>query len=142
MIVNQPSITAATALHLVQGALDEAQVQGISIAVCVTDPHGQVLASLRMEGSTPPMLSFAEDKAYTAATMRSTTEAFSERMSASPALALGLSSRPRLLAWGGGLPIVHERRVIGGIGVAGAQDHQNIACAKAALSARELGWEG
>lgn len=48
------------------------------------------------------------------------TRAFSERMSSSPELAMGLASRRRLLCWEGGLPITPNGTVIGGIGVSGA----------------------
>jgi len=103
--------------------------------------QGQVIASARMDGVTPPILGFAEDKAFTAATMRRSTAAFAERMGSSPSLTLGLSTRTRLLPWGGGLPVVHEGQVIGGIGVSGGKDFEDIACAEAALSQAGLGWE-
>lgn len=96
---------------------------------------------LRMDGTTPPILEFALDKAFTAATMRRSTEAFHQRMESSPSLRLGLGNRPRLMVWGGGLPIVHDGQVIGGIGASGASDMDDIACATHALRAAGLSWE-
>ncbi len=141
MIVTRPMISSETALRLVQSAVAEAQRNGWSVAVCVVDPHGQMLAAARMDDATPPVLEFAQDKAFTAATMRRATAAFSERMHSSPALKLGFSNRARLMVWGGGLPITHEGSVVGGIGVSGAQDFEDIACAELALRAEGLGWE-
>jgi uncharacterized protein GlcG (DUF336 family) len=47
---------------------------------------------------------------------------------------MGLSTRERLLTWGGGLPILHDGACVGGIGVSGAQDFEDIACARVALA--------
>ena len=140
MITHLTSLTCEAARQIVDAALAEAARQGLGVAVCVVDVQGHTLASARMEGVTPPILTFAEDKAYTAATMRRATAAFAERMASSPSLTLGLSTRARLLPWGGGLPVVHDGIVVGGVGVSGAKDHEDIACAEAALTALGLGW--
>ena len=100
-----------------------------------------ILGFVNDNGDGASGLEFALDKAYTAATMRKGTEAFFERMTSSPSLTLGFQNRARLMVWGGGLPIVHEGAVVGGIGVSGAQDFEDVACAKAALAAQGLGWE-
>lgn len=141
MISQITSLSAEGALLLLNAALLKAKADGLSVAVCLCDVQGHVLASARMDGVTPPILGFAEDKAFTAATMRRSTAAFAERMASSPSLTLGLSTRARLLPWGGGLPIVQAGQVIGGIGVSGAKDAEDIACAQSALEAAGLGWE-
>jgi uncharacterized protein GlcG (DUF336 family) len=138
---NIPSLSADAAIALVQAAVAEAVRQGLRIAVCACDAQGHDLAAVRMDGVTPPILGFARDKAYTAATMRRTTAAFAERMGASQSLSLGLSTRPRLLPWGGGVPVVMDGQVIGGLGVSGATDAEDVACAEAALVAFGLGWQ-
>lgn len=141
MIVQISSLSSALALQIVEAALAEASRQGFCIAVSVVDAQGQALASVRMDAATPPILTFAEDKAYTAATIRRTTAAYAERMAARPSLTLGLSTRERLLPWGGGLPIVHDGKVVGGIGVSGALEPEDVACAEAGLRAHGLGWD-
>lgn len=141
MITRMTSLSSDGALGLLYAALERAKADGLSVAVCICDMQGHVMASARMDGVTPPILGFAEDKAFTAATMRRSTAAFAERMGSSPSLTLGLSTRTRLLPWGGGLPVVHEGQVIGGIGVSGGKDFEDIACAEAALSQAGLGWE-
>lgn len=140
MTFQQVSISAAEALELVRKVADHAQSREWNVAVAVTDVHGNALASLRMDRAAPPILDFAQDKAYTAATMRRSTEAFAKRMAETSSLTLGLSNRLRLLAWGGGLPVVHDGTVIGGIGVSGAKDFEDIECAEVALRALNFGW--
>lgn len=141
MITQMATLSCDAARQIVEAALAEARRQGLTVAVCVVDAQGHVLASARMEAATPPILTFAEDKAYTAATMRRTSAAFAERMASRPSLALGLSNRQRLLPWGGGLPVLHGGVVIGAVGVSGAQEPQDIACAEAGLRALGLAWE-
>jgi uncharacterized protein GlcG (DUF336 family) len=141
MIVQTQSIDSATALRLVQETLAEAERNGWRIAVAIVDPNGMPLASARMDHVTPPIMEFALDKAFTAATMRRSTEAFFSRMEESPALRLGLANRARLMVWGGGLPVVHGGQVVGGIGVSGAKDFEDIACARSALTQAGLGWD-
>jgi uncharacterized protein GlcG (DUF336 family) len=141
MIFQMATLSCVAARQIVDAALAEASRQGLCVAISVVDVQGNTLSSARMEAATPPILTFAEDKAYTAATMRRTTAAFAERMASSPSLALGLSTRARLLPWGGGLPIVHDGKVIGGIGVSGAKDVEDVACAQTALAEAGFGWE-
>ncbi len=141
MYVVSRMIACEAALRLVSASVDYAHEQQWRIAVAVVDGNGVVVSTLRMDGAAPPIHDFALDKAYTAATMRRSTEAFCQRMESSPSLRLGLGNRPRLMVWGGGLPIVHEGQVIGGIGVSGASDAEDIACATHALRVVGLGWE-
>lgn len=141
MITKLAMVSSESAMSLVISALEKARADGLSIAVAVVDAQGHVLASARMDEVSPPILEFAQDKAFTAATMRRSTEAFADRMGSSASLTLGLSTRSRLLVWGGGLPIFHEGRVIGGIGVSGAKDAEDIACAQEALKHLGLSWQ-
>ena len=134
-------IASKSARDIVAACIEEAEKLGLLIAVCVADPAGVALASARMDGVAPPTLTFAEDKAYTSATMKRSTEAFAERMASSPSLTLGLSTRNRLLVWGGGLPIFHEGKIVGGIGVSGAKDYEDIAIGRSALKRYGFTWE-
>lgn len=134
MIVNVPSLAVEPALALVRAVLDAAAQADLRVAVAVVDPQGSPVALARMDGVTPPILTFAQDKAFTAATMRRSTAAFADRMLSNPSLSLGLGTRTGLLPWGGGVPVIHAGTVVGGIGVSGATDQQDIALAETALA--------
>lgn len=43
--------------------------------------------------------------------------------------------RPRLVTLAGGVPIVEDRQIIGGVGVSGASEEEDTACALAGLRA-------
>lgn len=131
-------IAPAIALEIVQTALSEARAQGLEVAVAVTDPFGILAAFGKTDGALASVGGFAQDKAYTAAMQGKSTKAFGERMASSPALSMGLASRERLLVWGGGVPIYEADLCIGGLGVSGAQDDEDIAIAEAAIRAAGL----
>lgn len=135
-LVTRTEISASDALGLVQTALAHASDNGWEVAVAVADPRGHLVAFLRSDNVFDPAIGFAIDKAYTAATLRRSSEAFGARMASSPALSLGFSTRERFITWAGGLPIFCDGTCIGGMGVSGAKDHEDIACAQAALTAQ------
>ena len=53
----------------------------------------------------------------------------------SPAVRDGIPLRPRMVCFGGGLPLSHEGSRIGGIGVSGGSELEDEACARAGLVA-------
>ena len=134
MLYSRPSVDAATALDMARTVLAGANRASLAVAVAVVDAPGHVLALVRMDGVAAPIAEFARENAYTAATMGKPTAAFGDRMDSSPTLRLGLANRPRLLTWGGGLPLVADGRIVGAIGVSGARDDEDIALATEAAA--------
>ena len=141
MIVKLSSLSTKAARDILASVIGEAEALKLSVAVVVTDLHGHIVASARMDGVSPTVLGFAEDKAYTSSNMKRSTEAFAERMASSDSLKMGLSTRPRLLVWGGGLPIFYEKLLVGGLGISGAKDHEDIAIGKKILAHYGFAWE-
>jgi uncharacterized protein GlcG (DUF336 family) len=133
MMLTKREISSRAAMKLVNDAVAYADKNGLNICVAVVDTSGSVLALQRMDNVSPAIVDFAVDKAYTAANLKSTTASFAERANASESLKLGLATRSRILPWGGGLPIYSEDTIVGAIGVSGAKDFEDIACAEAAV---------
>jgi uncharacterized protein GlcG (DUF336 family) len=139
LIRHRVVLTTATAERLAQAALAHANANAMSVAVAVVDEAGDAIVLIRMDGANPAVADLALDKAYTAANTGAPTEAFGELMLSRPGLALGLSNRPRLLTWGGGVPVRADGQVVGAVGVSGGTEADDIACARAALAALSLG---
>lgn len=131
----RPAITLEAANRVIAAAIAEAERLGLVVSIAVVDPWGGLVAFARMDGSPVTVAGFAQDKAYTAATGGRTTRDFAARMTSRPHLLAGLSTRERLLAWPGGLPILHEGAVIGGLGVSGASDEDDEALGAVGLAA-------
>jgi glc operon protein GlcG len=121
IVINSVSLAAADRLAAL--ALDHAREKGWKVAVVVSDVAGAPVVLRRMDGVSPITGEIALDKAYTAAVLRRTTRALAERMTSAPDLTMGMANRPRLIAWQGGLPIIENGTVIGGLGVSGAAGH-------------------
>lgn len=123
-----------------QTALDAAVLKaeelGILVNVAVADSGGNLAAFLRMPGAFLHSIEIAIDKAYTAAGFGFPTSAWSGALdSYSKAVREGLPRRPRLVAFGGGLPLRINGELLGAIGVSGGSEEQDELCARAGLTA-------
>ena len=124
---------ASAAVH---AAARHAEQAGIRVNIAVCDAGGNLAAFLRMPGAFLHSIDIAIDKAYTAAGFGLSTGAWPQVLeSHSQAVREGIPGRPRMVCFGGGLPIVHEGRLVGGIGVSGGSESEDEDCARAGLAA-------
>jgi uncharacterized protein GlcG (DUF336 family) len=149
--VAQRAIGAEAAAAAVAAAVAHAGTLGVRVNAAVVDGSGSLMAFLRMPGAFLHSIDIAIDKAYTAASFGFPTAQWPAILAGDDGLRLGLPLRPRLVVFGGGLPIVESpiegpaegrdegRVLIGGIGVSGASAEQDEACARAGLLAIGLG---
>ena len=133
--VEQRAITAEAANAAVVAAVAKAGELGIRINVAVTDASGVLAAFLRMPGAFLHSVDIAIDKAYTAAGFGFSTKDWMKLIGHDDGMKFGFSARPRLVVFGGGLPLRVNGELIGGIGVSGASEEQDEVCARAALDA-------
>lgn len=119
----------------VRAATRQAEQLGIRIQAAVTDRAGLLLAFLGMHGAPLHSATIAEDKAYTAASFGLATGAWGGVVGENEPLARGLAARPRLVMFGGGLPVLVDEKCVGGLGVSGGSEAEDEACARAALEA-------
>lgn len=132
--VEQPVIDWDAAATAVRAAAHYAEQLGLRVNVAVVDAGGNLAAFLRMPGAFLHSIDIAIDKAYTAAGFGLPTGEWTSALQAhSAAVRDGLLRRPRMVCFGGGLPLKFEGRVIGGVGVSGGSEQQDEACARAAL---------
>lgn len=133
--VAQRCIAVDAAATAVRAAVAHAESLGIRVNVAVTDGSGVLMAFLRMPGAFLHSIDIAIDKAYTAAGFGFPTAAWAGIVGNDELLKIGLAGRPRLVMFGGGLPIREGDAVIGGIGVSGGSAEQDELCARAGLAA-------
>jgi uncharacterized protein GlcG (DUF336 family) len=102
------------------------------VAVAVVDNHGFLVYFERMDNTQTASMDIAVGKARAAATYRRPTRAFMDVINkGGPATA----TLPGVFASPGGLPIMSDGKVIGGVGVSGVTGAQDEQCAKAGLGA-------
>lgn len=135
-VARQSVVHWEAAQAAVGAAVRKAEGCGIKVNVAVCDSGGNLAAFLRMPGAFLHSIGIAIDKAYCAAGFGLSTRALGAVLAAeSPAVRDGISRRPRLAAFGGGLPIMVDGERVGGIGVSGGSEEQDELCAQAGLAA-------
>ena len=131
------AITRESAEALVAATSAAARDIGIHVTIAVTDAGGHLTAFARDDGAPFLTANVAIDKAWTAASFGLPTHTWADIV-ANPQVA-SLAHQPRLVAVGGGVPIVVDGRVVGGIGVSGGNAQQDRDAAEIAL--KSLGFE-
>ena len=124
-IISTTTISLDAAQALMAEARRGCASRGFAGTIAITDTGGHLRAFER--ANTAPFLTVdvAIDKAWTAASFGIATHNWNQYM-AEPTVA-PLAHHPRLMPVGGGVPIIHEGHVVGGIGVSGGtsvQDHE------------------
>ena len=133
-VIEKHSISSELAQRMVNAAVAKARELGVAENVAILDDGGNLKAFSRMDGASIPTIEIAQNKAYTAL-FGMPTQDFFDFIQGDPSLLAGIPTLARVAAWGGGLPIKVNGKVVGAIGVSGAPTVQNdIDCARAALA--------
>lgn len=129
------SLTPETALVAAKAAMDSCRSQGYQVAVAVVDRAGLTQVFLRDRFAGAHTVDVATNKAWTAASFRTSTLVLAAETQPGKAMS-GIRSTPRMLAAGGGVVIEGAGSVFGAIGVSGAPSGEaDEACAKAGIKA-------
>lgn len=129
-------LDAADARQLIAGAAAKAREIGVPMCIAVVDESGHLIAFERMDGGKVTSVTIAQDKAFTAAAARKATHEYNA-VNVPGQLAFGIHTEVggRLSSVGGGLPVVCDGAVVGGIGLSSGTPEQDMACAQAGIDA-------
>jgi glc operon protein GlcG len=130
----QTCLSLRDAQKILAAIVAELERRGRGAAVAVADNHGELIAFARTDGCPLPSIQIAINKAFTAARERRPSRAVGDasRVEGFPMTNFG---DRRYVGWGGGVPIVHERRAIGAVGVSGLPEEEDMALAEIGLQA-------
>ncbi|MBK5571542.1 heme-binding protein [Ensifer sp. SSB1] len=119
---------------LIAGASAKAEEIGVPMCIAVCDESGQLIAFERMDGGKVTSTIIAQDKAYTAAGAKRTTESYgSASQPGSPAYGINTAIGGRLMIVGGGVPVIVDDKVVGAIGLSSGTPAQDIECAQSGV---------
>ncbi len=122
------------ARSLIAGARAKATEIGVPMCIAVVDESGQLIAFERMDGGKITSTIIAQDKAYTAAGAKRTTESYgAASQPGNPAYGINSAIGGRLVVVGGGLPVIVNGEVVGGIGLSSGTPAQDTQCAQAGI---------
>lgn len=121
---------------LIKGATDKAVEIGVPMCIAIVDESGNLVAFERMTGGKVTSTTIAIDKAYTAAGAKRATHDYGESSQpGKPAYGINSAIGGRLMVVGGGLPVVVDGEVVGGIGISSGTPDQDRTCAQAGIDA-------
>lgn len=134
------SLTWQAAQHAANVAMQYACERGWNVCVAIVDRGGNLLTLQRMEDAFLQSTDLAIDKAYTAVGFGIPTKQVMDVIRHDEGMKLGFSSRPRLIVFGGGLPIFGQGVLMAGIGVSGASEAQDEECARVGVESLRLSY--
>lgn len=136
MTLSVQRLSALEATVLIEGAQEKAHEIDVPMCIAITDDSGNLVSFSRMDGGKVTSVTIAQDKAFTAAAARKATHEYNE-VCVPGNLAFGIhtSMAGRLCVVGGGLPVLVDGEVVGGIGVSSGTPQQDMQCAQAGVDA-------
>ncbi|HEU4403156.1 MAG TPA: heme-binding protein [Candidatus Polarisedimenticolia bacterium] len=136
--MNSPRLTLQGARLVMASAARKAAAIGVPMDIAVVDDGGHLLVFNRMDGAKLSSIDIAISKAWTAACARRATHEYAEIAGpGKPAFGIHVSNHGRFMIVGGGIPIVLDGQVIGGIGCSSGTVPQDREVAMAGIKALE-----
>lgn len=119
---------------LVEGARQAAFDIGIPMSIAVTDESGHLIMFEQMDGAKVSSIATAIDKAFTGATARKGTHIYNQLcVPGEPTFGIHNTNGGRFSVIGGGLPVVVDDQVVGGIGISSGTAGEDLQVAQAAV---------
>lgn len=113
-----PSVTIEQAKKIVAAAMAKAKTRPYRLDFAVVDPSGSLVYFEKMDGAQFASTDIAIGKARTSAAFERPTKVFFDLMESGHPFAATLA--PYIIASTGGLPLVVDGKLIGGVGVSGS----------------------
>ena len=124
------------AYALIAGARAKAEEIGVPMCIAVTDESGNLIAFERMDGGKITSINLSIDKSFTATGIKKSTHALGEvNQPGQPAYGISSTLGGRMVVIAGGLPVLVDGEVVGGIGVSSGSPAQDLAVAEAGVLA-------
>ena len=126
-------INLEQAKKVVAGAEAEAKKNGWPVAIVVLDSGGQMVMMQRLDNTQWGSIDIAKEKARSAVALRRPTKVLQDGIAQGGVNLRFLSTGFSVLE--GGIPIVHDGKIIGSIGVSGVTSQQDAQTAQAGIDA-------
>ena len=116
-------IIAARAQAVIQAAEQEANKRGWPLNIAVVDSGGNLVSFLRMDGAQLASIAISEHKARASVKYRRATRVFEDAVQKSDYKYI--LSLDDAIASRGGIPLVEDGKIIGGVGCSGGTGSQD-----------------
>jgi uncharacterized protein GlcG (DUF336 family) len=137
-LVAQRHPSLELALDVLARARAEAEARGLSLALCVVDAAGHVVASQRMDGAALGAMRLAVGKAYTAVLWGMRSGDFMQSTQPGGDDWGFNATDERIVVYAGGVPLFAGGLLVGAVGASGGTAEEDEACVTAAALAAGL----
>ncbi|MEO6915903.1 MAG: heme-binding protein [Chitinophagaceae bacterium] len=131
--IQEPVLTGDMAAKIAQTAFAQSEKDGLFVTVTVVDKSGQTLSVLRHHNAGVHTIRASYKKAFTANSQKRETAEIAKGIKNGTIPEDVRFLDENILILDGGLPIYINGKVVGGIGVGGAHDNEDVRIAKAGL---------
>jgi glc operon protein GlcG len=121
-------IDCRAALGALEAVREAVEARGKTAAIAIADAHGELVAFVRMDGALLSSGPLAANKAYTAARLNRPTRVLGDTLR-ERGTDVAFYGDARYVGFGGGMPVVVDGIVAGGVGVSGLSDEDDEALA-------------
>jgi glc operon protein GlcG len=128
---NLSLVDAQKIIGVIQAELEK---QKKGAAVAVVDIHGELIAFARTDGCPLASINISMNKAFTAAREKMESRALGE-VSRKDNYPLTFYGELRYVGWGGGVPVKVDGVVVGGVGVSGLPEEEDMILARKGANA-------
>jgi len=131
-----PIVNLDKAKKMIDAAEQKAVEIGCPMVITVVDEGGNMVAQHRMDGALLVSVDISRGKAYTSVALKMPTEKLATlTQPGQPLFGINTTDGGKLVIFGGGLPIIENGQVVGGIGVSGGSVEQDVTVVNAGLAA-------
>src|SRR4029077_11183776 len=124
------TIEYSDAKHIIDLIVNKALQMQKAAVIAVSDSHGELIAFARMDGAPVSSIRIAANKAWTAARERKPTKDIGEKVRhPEKGHDIAYYGDPRVVGWGGGLPVWKNGQVVGAVAVSGLSSSEDITLA-------------
>ena len=129
-------ISVESARKVAIAAIAEGKKNDWPIAVAIVDTGGHLVYFERVDGTQTGSIDLAIEKARTSVAYKRSTKFLEDRVIEGR---LQFLRQTGAIPIEGGLPLVEEGKIVGGIGISGVRSHQDGVCAQAGVDAVSQG---
>jgi uncharacterized protein GlcG (DUF336 family) len=132
-------ISLDKAVEALRASEKKAEELGTTVSTAIVDDYGILIAFSHMDGALHISPRFSQAKAFTSASLGLPSgDVAAYAAEGKPYFSINTSFGGELMVIPGGLPVKHNGKVIGAVGVGGSLDvNQDVECAKAAVEVLE-----
>lgn len=130
------SLGYVEAQKAIEAMVAEITRRGKTAVIAVADPHGELIALVRMDSAPLPSITIAINKAFTAARARKPSREVGQRVrNPEQGYDIAYHGDPRFVGWGGGVPVVIDGEVVGAVAVSGLPEEEDMQVAAIGVQA-------